>query len=427
MKKKTNWYRLDNSGMIYPLVITEKTQSLYRIGAKLAEDVNPNFLRVAVNTALERYPYFRVELKKGLFRHYLDENTRAPLIEEDDGVLLKILNFRKNRYFLFRVTYFGKRIFMDFFHGVTDANGAMEFLKTILYYYFKTANDPIPRDNVLTLSSPERPEETEDAFRRYYTKTSFKKGLQKMASGFAFQVRGRQFDYEGFGLVQGTVDTQKLLDRAHFYHCSLTEYLSALALLSVAKAHGESKQQEDFIAFIPVNLRKKFPSGTMLNFTNFAKCTVPRHCGLRLEAFISFIKSALSEQLSEEELRLKISFTSLMDSSKILRYTPLALKSFFSRVGRELSAKTKQTMIISNLGRVNLDAGDKIDHFLFNLNVSERTPLNFAVVSYGNKTALSFTRKVIGTEVEKEFFRALAKEVGEVEIISNFREENDVL
>lgn len=424
---KNKWYRLDNSGMIYPMVITQNTQSLYRLGAKLSEDVDPNFLRVAVNTALERYPYFRVELKHGLFRHYLDENTRAPLIEEDDGVLLKILNFRKNRYFLFRVTYFGKRVFLDFFHGLSDANGAIDFLKTILYYYFKTKNDPIPREGIKTLSSPERAEETEDAFRRYCVKTPFKKGFRKMASGFAFQVRGRQFAYEGFGLIQGTVGTEKLLERAHYYGCSLTAYLSALALLAVAKTHGESKQKEDFVAFIPVNLRKKFPSETMLNFTNFAKCTVPRHCGLRMEEFVTFIKAALKEQLTEEELLLKIGFTNLMDTSPILRYTPLFLKSFFSRVGRDLSAKTKQTMIISNLGEVSIDAGDRIDHFLFNLNVSERTPCNLAVVSYGDKTVLSFTRKVIDTKIEEEFFRTLAKEVGEVEVIGNFREDNDVL
>ncbi|MBR1747330.1 MAG: hypothetical protein IJ735_03875 [Clostridia bacterium] len=425
--KKNNWYRLDNSGMIYPMVITQNTQSLYRVGVKLAEEVDPNFLRVALNTALERYPYFRVELKHGFFRHYLDENVRTPLVEEDDGVLLKILNFRQNRYFLFRLTYFGKRIFLDFFHGLSDGNGAMEFLKTILYYYFKAKNDPIPRGDVKTLSTPEKKEEVEDAFRRYYAKTSFKKGLKKMASGFAFQVRGKQFAYEGFGLIQGLVDTDRLLAAARSYKCSITVYLAALALLSVAKARGESKQREDFVAFIPVNLRKKFPSGTMLNFTNFAKCSVPRHCGLRLEEFVSFVKNALKEQLREEELRLKISFTSLMDSSKLLRYTPLFIKSFFSRVGRDLSTKTKQTMIISNLGSVKIDAGDRIDHFLFNLNVSERTPVNLAIVSYNNKTAISFTRKIIDTDIEKEFFSTLSKEVGEVEVISNFREDNDVL
>ena len=112
-KSKAKWYRLDNSGMIYPMVITLRTQSLYRIGAELKEKVNKTYLRIAVNSALERFPYFKVELKRGLFRHYLDENNRAPLVEEDDGVLLKILNFRHNRYYLFRTTYYENKIFID--------------------------------------------------------------------------------------------------------------------------------------------------------------------------------------------------------------------------------------------------------------------------------------------------------------------------
>ena len=425
--QKPKWYRLDNSGLIYPMVITQSTQSLYRLGVKLRDEVNPHFLRVAVNTALERFPYFRVELKKGFFRHYLDENVRTPVVEEDDGVLLKIFNFRHNRYYLFRITYFGKRIFIDFFHGLCDANGGIEFLKTVVYYYYKTANDKFSKGNVMTLSDPEMKEEIEDAFTKYYKDFDFFKGVKKMASGNGFMVKDKQFAHEGFGLIQGEVNTEALLAAARSHNCTITAYLSALALLSVAKNYGESRQKEDFIAFIPINLRKKYPSKTMFNFTNFAKCPVPRNAKTDLDEFISYVKAALNEQLTEEELQLKLSFSSLMGKMPLLKFMPLFIKSFISRFSRDFSSKTKQTMIISNLGRVDINAGDRVDHFLFNLNVSERTPVNMGIISYGNKTIISFTRKVINTKIEEEFFKFLATECGEVKVISNFREENDVL
>lgn len=427
MAQKTKWYRLDNSGMIYPMVITLRTQSLYRLGALLKTDVKKDSLIYAVEKALDRYPYFKVELKPGLFRHYLEENARKPLVEEDDGVLLKILNFRHNRYYLFRVTYYGKRIFIDFFHGLCDGNGGMEFLKTVLYYYFEKEGISVPCDNVITLETPESEGETEDSFKKYYKKIKLLSGTKKMAGGNAFHATGKQFSYEGFGLIQAEVSTEKLLAAARKHGCSITVFLAALALLSFAVSYGTTKQKEDFVAFIPVNLRKKFPSNTMFNFTNFAKCSVPRNAYPQLDAFIGYVKNSLQEQLTEEELQVKLSFSSLMDKLFFLKFMPLAIKGFISRIGRELSLKSKQTMIISNLGEIKFDGGKNVEHFLFNLNCSERTPINMGVVSYDGKTIISFTRKLVATKIEQAFCSKLAEECGEVRVSSNFREECDVL
>ena len=427
MAQKTKWYRLDNSGMIYPMVITLRTQSLYRLGALLKTDVKKDSLIYAVEKALDRYPYFKVELKPGLFRHYLEENARKPLVEEDDGVLLKILNFRHNRYYLFRATYYGKRIFIDFFHGLCDGNGGMEFLKTVLYYYFEKEGISVPCDNVITLETPESEGETEDSFKKYYKKIKLLSGTKKMAGGNAFHATGKQFSYEGFGLIQAEVSTEKLLAAARKHGCSITVFLAALALLSFAVSYGTTKQKEDFVAFIPVNLRKKFPSNTMFNFTNFAKCSVPRNAYPQLDAFIGYVKNSLQEQLTEEELQVKLSFSSLMDKLFFLKFMPLAIKGFISRIGRELSLKSKQTMIISNLGEIKFDGGKNVEHFLFNLNCSERTPINMGVVSYDGKTIISFTRKLVATKIEQAFCSKLAEECGEVKVSSNFREECDVL
>lgn len=428
MTNKNRWYRLDSLGMVYPMVITPKTQSLYRLGVRLKKDVNPNCLKIAVNTALERYPFFKVELKHGFFRHYLDENIRTPLIEEDDGVLLKILNFRHNRYYLFRATYYKNNINIDFFHGLCDATGGMEFLKTVLYYYMKAADTPIPGEGIRTLSDEAAPEESEDAYEKYYGKFDFIEGLKKMAAGSAFRLGGRQFSYEGFGLIQIEAPTERLLEAAHGHDCSLTVYIAALAMLAVAKCYENAKHRKNYIAFIPVNLRKFYPSDTLFNFTNFAKCPIPKDAPEDLECFVKYIKTALKEQLTDKELRLKLSFTSLMDKFPPLRYMPLFLKGFLSRVGRGLSLKAKQTMIISNLGNIEIKGAEEVvDNLLFNLNCSERSPVNMGLVSYNGKTEIFFTRKLIETRIEERFVKLLTEECGGVKVAGNFREESDVL
>lgn len=426
--EKINWYRMDNSAMIYPMVITQKTQSLFRLGAQLKEQVDANFLRLGLNTALERFPYFKVELKHGLFRHFLDENLHYPIVEKDDGNLLKILNFKHNRHYLFRLTYYENKIFLDLFHGLCDGTGGMEFLKAIIYYYYKAQNKFMSKENIITLSAPIKEGEIEDAFLKYYKKLNIIEGTKKMAGGKAFKIKSKQFPDEGLGLIQLNVQTDKLLDLCHKYNSTVTVFLSALALYVIAKKYGNEKNKNDFVAFIPINLRKFFPSNTLGNFTLFAKGKIPPNAEMTLENYIFIINKCIKEQTLPQELSTKISFTSLMDKFYLLRYMPLFLKGFISRVGRDISSNSKQTIIVSNLGKIDMDKeGDRIDHFFFNLNCGKNAPINMGIASYKNKTSISFTRKLIETEVEKDFARFLASEGLEVTVSSNFREECNVL
>lgn len=426
--EKTKWYRMDNSAMIYPMVITQKTQSIFRIGVALNELVDGNFLRIGLNTALERYPFYKVELKHGLFRHFLDENLHYPVVEKNEGNLLEIFNFRHNRHYLFRLTYFENKVFLDLFHGLCDGAGGLEFLKTVIYYYFKSQNKTMPSDNILTLSNPPKDGETEDAFLKYYTKLKIGEGIQKMAGGSAFRIPSKQFNWEGLGLIQLTVSTSKLLKLCREHGCTMTVFVSALALYVIAKRFKETNKKDDYVAFIPINLRKIFPSNTLGNFTLFAKCRVSPKEELSLGNFIKIIKEDLGKQTQKEDLITKISFTSLMDKFYLMRFMPVFIKAFLSRVGRSLPGKSKLTMIISNLGKVDIDnEGGKIDRFFFNQNCSKNAPLNVGMVSYNDKTVISFSRKLIETVTERDFATSLADMGLEVAVSSNFREECDVL
>lgn len=422
---KTNWYRMDNSAMIYPMVITQKKQSLFRLGAALKSPVDPNFLRIGLSTALERYPYFKVELKPGLFRHFLDENLHYPKVEPDEGNLLQILNFKQNRHYLFRLTYFENKVFLDLFHGLCDGTGGMEFLKTILYYYFKAQNILLPRENIITLSSPIKAGETEDPFLRYYKKIRLVEGTKKMAGGSAFCIKSKQFSGEGLGMIQLSADTSKLLALSKSYNCTLTVFLSALAMYLIAMRYGE-KSKYPFVAFIPINLRKIFQSDTMGNFTMFAKCAVPAKAERTLENFISEIDAQLKSQMQTDELQTKLSFASLMDKLFFLRYMPLILKGFISRISRDFSLKSKMTMIISNMGKI-LPEDENIDQFIFNLNCSRNAPLNMGILSYKEKTIISFSRKLIEHKLEMDFARFLTDKGVDVSVSSNLREESGVL
>ena len=107
-----------------------------------------------------------------------------------------------------------------------------------------------------------------------------------------------------------------------------------------------------------------------------------------------------------------------------MKILPVSLKTFFTKFGKAVSRKTKQTLIISNLGVVRLPEGmeEFVNRFTFNINISKKVPVNIGVVTYNGITAISFTRMIVSTDFEKTFFKMLTELGLEVEISSNLRE-----
>jgi NRPS condensation-like uncharacterized protein len=199
--------------------------------------------------------------------------------------------------------------------------------------------------------------------------------------------------------------------------------IAALAMLSVTKVYYKGHSKHPLTVFIPINLRRYYPSQSIYNFTSFAKCRIdPNTTEHNLVSYVEVMKEQLSGQLEKHELDLKVSFTSLMDKKPLLKYMPLFIKSFFAKLVKRLTSSTKQTMFISNLGNILLPNNEHIDSFSFLLNCGRNTPNNMGIVSYKNKTVITFTRQIVSTELERHFFTALSDLGLSVAVASNMRE-----
>ena len=422
----TSWFRMDNSAAIYPMLITLKTQSLFRLGIEFNNFIDKDDLQLALEKTLKRYPSYKVELRQGFFRHYFIANHRKPVIKLDDGSLLSKIDFRQNNGYLLRTTYYKRKIFVDFFHALCDGKAGMEFMKTLAYYYLAEIGENIDTQNKIKIFEGKIPhnEEFQDGFKDNYKKFNLVEGAKKMAGKNAFPIKNKFFKRQGYGLIEGKMDTKKLLELSKKYNCSLTVFLGAIAILSTAEIYVKNIDKRDLVLFIPINLRKFYPSETVYNFTTFAKCRIKTTDEKNLQNYIEIIKKQLSDQLSKEELDLKVGMTSLMDENKFLKFLPLFLKSFITRIGSNISGSSRQTMILSNLGNMDTphEFKNHIKSFMFNLNSGKKTPKNIAMVSYNNETVISFTRQIISTEIEKEFFRTLSSLGMDIKIASNLRE-----
>ena len=136
-KKDIYWRRLDNSAKIFPISAGKKYSTVFRFSVILKEQIKPEILKHAVNKALSKYEFFKVRLKDGFFWNYLEYNPKKIIIEEEKEYPCKYIEPKENNEYLFKVTYFDKKINIDIFHSLTDGNGGSMFFREIVYNYIE--------------------------------------------------------------------------------------------------------------------------------------------------------------------------------------------------------------------------------------------------------------------------------------------------
>ena len=422
------WYKLDYSSDIYPMSETQTTMSIFRLSVEMRNYVDGENLTTALRDIMPRFPTFAVMLRKGFFRYYFEYNDKEPKAFPDDGVCMRNIDFQKNNRFLFRVQYYKKRISVDFFHGLCDGTGAVEFLRALVYRYLDECGEDLPdHGDVKIVGEPVPENELEDSISKYYKGFDpFGGVVGKMAGKNCFGIKARHFKTLGYGVIQGYVSSDELKKLAKEKGCTITALIAGLALYSIAKVYVKDTENVDLVAMIPINLRKVFPSDTVRNFTTLTKCYVNTgRTPLDLDEYVKICSEDIKNGVAnKDELSEKLSVSALLATNKFLKYTPLFLKEFGTKIGKLGTKKTKQTLIISNVGIINMPEGMEklVKRFSFNVNPSKKVPVNMGIVSYNGITSITFTRNIVNTEFEKEFFTNLVKLGVQVEITSNLRE-----
>lgn len=429
MEKIKSWHRLDNSGKIYPFNLKSNIQNLFRISAIMRDDVDPAVLQTALQNSIKRYPYFNVCLRRGIFWHYLEELDGKPEVVPDSDYLIKDIDSIETYGYNFRVSYFNNKISIDCFHALCDGNGCMEFFKTILFEYVRLSGDDVDPEGKIRLPESEPlPDEAEDGFLKYAQKVSIfhLKGVKDLQGSKAYTFPDARFDFKGSGVIEGTVDTAKLLERAHAYHTTVTAYLAAVLINAIYKAKiTKPDGNPPIVLFVPINLRKPFPSRTLLNFSLFSRVGVDVNDAPSFEEIIKRVETRLKKDTEKEVLQNKINVTAKTERLFLFRILPLPVKQFIFKASGLFFGNSKKTMTFSNMGVVQIPDGmkSKVDQISIMASTAKTSPRALTSVSALDKTTFTFARKLVDTSVEKEFFRFLAGEGLDVTVRSNYWEE----
>ncbi len=426
--KTTDWFRLDNSGKIFPEVSNQRETNTFRVQVALTEEVDPDILQMATLGILDRYPMFKVRMKHGFFWNYLDYNTKPFQIQKMSHEVCSALNPRENNCYLFKVLYRNNLIAIEMFHSLADGGGVVMLLQSLVYEYLKLKGYDVSPDNIIK-TKYERPveEEYEDANSKYYNA----KNRKHVPEQRAYRIKGTMLPDNLTGLISGTMNTNEILELVRSKELTMTEYFAGLMMHVIYntqiryRTHLKGNQAPVKI-FVPVNLRKHFPSETLRNFSNFVKTNmVMSRDDITLEELFDHAKQEFKNGMTKEELIRKMSENVAFEKNVFLRFMPYFIKRYALKIGYNMLGMKLNTMSLTNIGKVVFPKS--MEPYIFDVTAAvysgKYNTVNCAILSYRDKLKISFSRSILETNMEREFFRHFTDKGIDVSIESNFVEE----
>lgn len=426
MKEKL-WYKLDNAGKLYPSITRTRISTVFRLSATLYDRVDKGILMEAAKEVMKRFPYFNVNLKKGVFWYYFEEHHKSIKVEAETFYPCMFLDYKKSGTFPLRILYYKKRISVEFSHSITDGTGALVFLKALLETYMIKKGMEIESD---ILESPIREEEWEDSFNKYYEKRVPAVDPPKKAVHLPMKLIKKGEYY----IINGTLKVEDLKELGKRYGCTITELLTALyfeSIIDYIKSMPRRKRrryEERIVLNVPINLRKLFPSVSMRNF--FISLTP--YIDMRLgdytrEELISYIRKYMSLYIDKKNILQYIKRNVANEHKLIVKIVPLFIKNIAIKLAYNYKlGESSYTSSISNMGLVKFK-DSRIDEYIKSIHFypppSRDNKIKVGLISYKGKVQLTFGKLTEDTNLEKIFFRKIRKEGIRVKIETNMEEE----
>ena len=138
------------------LYATSQGSYTIRIHLRLDHRIDEQKMRLALDKAAQRYPYFCVSLRRNEHEFYYEANSNPVALLHTKGAVT--LGAPETNGHIWAVCYDEDDLCIDFFHGRSDGAGVYSLLATLLHYYFDEENT----SGIKTLDTPVSDAETHD-------------------------------------------------------------------------------------------------------------------------------------------------------------------------------------------------------------------------------------------------------------------------
>ena len=424
--KEIGWLKLDNAAKLFPAIMSAELTSVFRITVFLKKPIKFSAIKEAVEISSRRFPYFSVSLGSGLFWHYLEYNHQIPRILTEEKIPCTAFAAKRKNEPLYRILVKENRISVEFIHILTDGGGAFEYLKSLLYTYFRLNGNHIPSDEKIILpESPISKEEIEDGYKRFFRRKIPPPGKLTKAWHLPFRLDGKP----RLKIIRSQITLDKILEVARSYGVSVTEYMVSVYLFTLQMIYLEEiekvkKQKRGVLRIeVPVNLRKKFPSKTMRNFSLFVLPEIDLRLGVySFDEILKIVKYQLQTGADVKQITRFLSQNVGHEKSPFVRLLPLFIKSMaISAVYKRLGSN-QCSGILTNLGRVKLP--EEMENLIDAFEVVPTPPnthvkISCAMVTFKNQLRLDFGNISRSTSFEMHFLKYLTESGIPVKVLNN--------
>lgn len=365
-------------------------------------------MQEALEETLLAYPGFRVVMRKGLFWHYLEKSELAPKVHRENRPPCMNLYVHDKKGLLFEVTYFENRINFEVFHALTDGTGAMEFLKELVKNYLYRTHPDLDGAVALRAADITQADMERDGFSHYYSEdlVETEKKKEKVHS---FQIKGVRAGYGNMALREGMAPVSQLLKKSREYGVTMTVFLTAVFLCAIHREMSPRQEKKPVYLMVPVNLRKFFPSESMLNFFGWIEVGYRFESGVtRFEDVLAHVKAFFKEELTKERVAMRMNALKKYEYNPFLRIAPLEVKNICLQAAAAFS-KGNVTAIFSNMGAVQMPKDYAA--YIENFDVYTSTPkIELCMCSFQDTAMLSFTSSFENDNIQRNFFRILTEQ-----------------
>ena len=411
-QKDLFWTPLDNAAKIFPAVRSKEHTTITRLTVVLMERIVIGHLLKAIKKTEERFPYFKVCLKKGFFWYYLEHSDSPTLVEVDKGMPCSA--FKKRDNLLFRILAYKNQISIEISHIMTDGYGVSRFLNFLLIHYFKEMGVLQPGEyNALPDLKMDK-EEFEDAYNRYFKENIPTVIHQPKAFHLPFPLQQKP----RFDVLIAILSIDDLKKKASGRNVSITDYLVSLYLWVLQEIISDLKTQNVFVKNkilriqVPINLRNIYPSKTMRNFSLFVMPEIDLRLGhYSFDEIVKIVYHKMQLETDEKLINKILSRNVGGERNLFVRGIPLLLKSLVLNMKYYSEGANQYSGVITNIGKIELpeSISDRIDYFVITPPPPNRKlKVNCGVAGFKDKLVLSFGNITKSKELEKRIIRFLS-------------------
>jgi acetyl esterase/lipase/NRPS condensation-like uncharacterized protein len=408
---RLRWMPLDNAAKIYPAARNQNWSNVFRLSATLKEEIDPAVMQTALDVTVRRFPSMATRLRRGVFWYYLQQLDHAPSIREEHSYPLTRMSRDETRQCALRVIVHRRRVAVEIFHSLTDGNGGMVFLKTLVAEYLRQKYGVLIPAEQGVLGRLEEPteEELEDSFQKHAGPVqASRKGTN------AFKPVGTP---EPDGFLHVTcfeLPVREVLEKAKGMGVSLTAFLCAVtmrALLNLQQEQVPDRRRRKHIkVLIPVNLRSMFGSRTMRNFVLYTTPEIdPRLGEYTFEELCQRVKHQMALEINPKYMGSLIATNVSSERIWPVKVVPLFVKNLIMKAVFNAVGERKSCLSLSNLGAVKMprQMQEYVERMDFILGVQNASPYNCGVLSVGDTLYVNFIRNIREPELEYHYHRAL--------------------